>query len=160
MAVDMFLKLEGIEGESTDSKHRGEIDVQSFSWGLSQAGTTAGAGGATTGRPSVQGFHFVANTGIQSPPLLVAGATAQRFPRATLTVRKAGEQPLEFLKVSLEDVLVSSYQVGGTEGGDVPVDQFSLNFAKIRMSVARVAADGTVTGYVEGGYDVVANRKI
>ena len=160
MAVDMFLKLEGIEGASTDSKHRGEIDIQSFSWGLTQAGAMAGAGGTTAGKASVQDFHFVTNTGIQSPPLLVAGATAQRFPRAMLTVRKAGEQPLEFLKVSLEDVQVTSYQVGGSEIGEVPVDQFSLNFSKIRMSVARVAADGSIAGYVEGGYDVLANRRI
>lgn len=159
--ADMFLKLDGVDGESTDAKHKGEIEIQSFSWGLSQT-AAQGGGGGRAGKVSVQDFHFVANTGIQSPPLLMATATGEHFKKATLTVRKSGERPLEFLKVQLEDVLVSSYQVGGTDpGGDaVPTDQFSLNFQKIGMSVTRQGADGAAGKVVSGGYDVKANVKI
>ena len=160
--ADYFLKIDGIEGESTDSKHKGEIQIESFSWGLNREGATRGGGGGGAGKVAVQDFHFVAPTGVQSPPLLlVATATGEHFKKATLTVRKSGERQVEFLKISLEEVLVSSYQVGGTDAGDdgLPRDQFSLNFAKILMSVSRQSADGSSGVPVTGGYDVVANKK-
>lgn len=158
--ADYFLKIDGIDGESADSKHKGEIEINSFSWGLNQEGATRGGGGGA-GKVSVQDFHFVAATGVQSPPLLVATATGEHFKKAVLTVRKAGEKQVEFLKISLEDVLVSSYQVGGTDAGDdgLPRDQFSLNFAKIVMSVSTQRPDGSLGEAVTGGYDVVANKK-
>ena len=160
MAVDMFLKLDGIDGGSTDERHRGEIDIESFSWGVTQQTAVGPSGLAATGKASLQDVHFVARTGIQSPLLLVATATGQHFPKAVLTVRRAGEVPVEFLKVTVENVLVTSYQVGGSEVTDLPTDQFSLNFTKIVMAVARQAPDGTVRDYVQGGYDSVAGRKI
>ena len=160
MAIDMFLKIEGIEGESADDKHKGEIEIQSFSWGLSKP-PPGGPTGSTSGKVSVQDFHFVTTTGIQSPPLLVATATGKQFPSAVLTVRRSGTEQLEYLRFNLETVVVSSYQTGGADAGDsVPTDQFSLNFTKIKMAVARQAADGTVRGYVEGGFDVLASKAI
>ncbi|MEO7837270.1 MAG: type VI secretion system tube protein Hcp [Acidimicrobiales bacterium] len=159
--ADYFLKLDGIEGESTDETHKGEIQIESFSWGLSQSPGAGGGGGGSAGKVSIQDFHFVSRTGIQSPPLLVATATGEHFKKATLTVRKAGDRPVEFLKVSLEDVLVSSYQVGANDGDDaLPLDQFSLNFAKIVMSVGRQNADGSVGAVVSGGWDLGKNVKI
>lgn len=161
MAVDMFLKLDGIDGGSTDERHRGEIDIESFSWGVTQQTAVGPSGLAATGKASLQDFHFVSRTGIQSPPLLVATATGQQFPRAVLTLRKAGADQVEFLKVTVENVLVTSYQVGGSEASpDLPTDQFSLSFSKIVMAVARQSPDGTVRDYVQGGYDSVAGRKI
>ncbi len=161
--ADYFLKLDGIEGESVDEKHRGEIEVQSFSWGLSQTGgLSGGGGGGGAGKVSVQDFHFVAKTGIQSPPLFVATATGEHFKKATLTVRKSGERAVEYLKIRLEEILVSSYQVGGTDAGDdgLPNDQFSLSFSKIEMSVSQLNADGSPSKPVVGSYDVKANVKI
>lgn len=157
--ADMFLKLDGVDGESTDSKHRGEIEIESFSWGLNQTAAQGGGGGGA-GKVSVQDFHFVANTGIQSPPLLVATATGARFQKAMLTLRKPGERQPEYLKVQLEEVLVSSYQVGGSSGADGPIDQFSLSFQRIQVSVAQQRPDGAIGETVSGGYDLKANVKI
>jgi type VI secretion system secreted protein Hcp len=160
MAFDMFLKIDGIDGESADDKHRGEIEIQSFSWGLTKPPPGVTATGATSGKVSVQDFHFVTGTGIQSPPLLVATATGKQFGKAALTVRKSGAEQSDFLKMNLEQVVVSSYQTGGHDAGEAgPTDQFSLNFARIRMSVAQQNADGTLR-WVEGGFDVVANRAL
>ena len=161
-AVDYFLKLDGVNGDSADRDHKQEIEISSFSWGMSNSGTASHGGGGGAGKVSVQDFHFVTHTGVQSPSLLVATGTGQHFKKAVLTVRKAGEkQAVEFLKIRLTDVLVSSYQVGGThDGGDgVPMDQFSLNFSKIEMEVSQQSVDGT-TGKVVGGWDVAANKKV
>lgn len=157
-AVDYFLKLDGIEGESVDKSHKGWIEISSFSWGLSQESAGGHGGGGGTGKVSVQDFHFVANTGIQSPPLLVATGTGQHFKKAVLSVREAALKS-EHIKIELADVLVSSYQIGGNEGSE-PIDQFSLNFAKIEMAVRAQTVDGGQGAVVTGGWDVAANKKI
>ena len=136
-AVDYFLKIDGIDGESTDDQHKGEIDLQSWSWGESQpglvGGTSASGGGGGAGKVSVHDMHFRKTVDKATPTLMVSTATGQHYPSATLTVRKAGGQQMEYFKVKLTDVLISSYQAGGTQGS-VPTDSFSLNFAKIRTS--------------------------
>jgi type VI secretion system secreted protein Hcp len=134
MAFDAFLKIEGIEGESTDKIHPGEIEISSFSWGVENTATASGGGGGT-GKATPQDFHFNSSVSKASPSLMLACATGRHFQKATLTCRKAGTTSLaaEFIKIRLEDCLISSYDTGGTanidEGG--PTDQFSINFAKI-----------------------------
>jgi type VI secretion system secreted protein Hcp len=141
MAFDAFLKIEDsqgnilIRGESTDKGHPDEIEIDSFSWGVTQTGTAGGGGsGGGAGRAVSQDFHFSAPLTKASPNLMLACATGRHFPAALLTCRKAGgTSQVEFLKIKLTDVLVSSYTVGGSPNGDAPVpeDQFSLNFVKI-----------------------------
>ncbi len=113
MAVDMFLKITGIEGESTDAKHKGSIDIESFSWGATQQGTTGspGGGGAGAGKVQMQDFHFVMRSSKASPKLFQAVASGQHIKEAILTARKAGgKEQIEFLKIKFSDILVSSYQ--------------------------------------------------
>ncbi|MDP3001278.1 MAG: type VI secretion system tube protein Hcp, partial [Bryobacterales bacterium] len=109
MAVDYFLKIKGIEGESKDHKHANEIDLLSFSWGETQTGTHAGGGGGGGGKVSMQDFHFVMKTNKASPKLLLACATGDHIGEATLTCRKAGKDQQVFLKYKFSDLLVSSY---------------------------------------------------
>jgi type VI secretion system secreted protein Hcp len=134
MAFDAFLKIEGIQGESSDKTHPGEIEIESFSWGVSNTGSVVVGGGAGAGKAVSQDFHFATSLSKASPSLMLACATGRHFPTATLTCRKAGgSSQVEFLKIKLVEVLVSSYQTGGVADGDaaLPMDQFSLNFAKI-----------------------------
>jgi type VI secretion system secreted protein Hcp len=134
MAFDAFLKIEGIKGESTDKGHPDEIEIESFSWGVTNTGSASGGGGGGGGKAVAQDFHFTTGLSKASPNLMLACATGRHFPSATLTCRKAGgDKAVEFLKIKLSDCIVSSYQTGGTAEGDadVPTDQFSLNFAKI-----------------------------
>src|SRR5438874_12773374 len=127
-AVDYFLKVDGIEGESQDSKHKNEIDLESFSWGETQSGTHAAGGGGGAGKVSMQDFHFVMKVNKASPKVMLACASGQHIPKAILTCRKAGTDQQEFLKIEFDDVLVSSYQTGGSGHSDiVPTDQCSLN---------------------------------
>lgn len=132
MASDYLLEIDGIKGESQDDKHRGEIEILSFSWGVSNSAAFTGGGGSA-GKVSVQDFSFTTRVSRASPPLALACATGQHIKKATLTVRKAGQKPLEYMKVVLQDVLISSYQQGAGPSG-TPTDQFSINYSKIEFS--------------------------
>ena len=160
-AVDYFLKLEGIEGESQDNKHKNEIDIESWSWGETNVGDAAHRGGMGAGKVSMQDFHFVMRVNKSTPKLMEACATGQHYKEASLTCRKAGKDQQEYLKIKLSDYMVSSYQTGGSSGdGVVPVDQVSLNFSKIEFEYKEQKAAGTLGGAVKAGYDVKANKKV
>ena len=151
--VDYFLKITGVEGESTDGKHKGEIDVESWSYGA--------AGGGAAGKVAMQDFHFVMKVSKASPKIFQACATGEHLKDATLVARKAGKEQQEYLKIKLTDVLVSSYQEGGSGGTSiVPVDQVSFNFAKIEIEYKEQKPDGTLGGAVKGGYDSKENKAL
>jgi type VI secretion system secreted protein Hcp len=153
MADDYFLKIDGIDGESRDAKHKNEIEVLSWSWGESAPVGHPG-GGSAAGKVQVQDFHFTTRFSKASPPLLLACASGKELKSALLTARKAGDKGIEYLTFSLSDLLVSSYQTGGTEGVEVPMDSVSLNFAKIQVEYKELKADGTLGGSVKSGWDV------
>ena len=159
-AVDYFLKLEGIDGESADSKHKNEIDVESWSWGETQSGTFAAGGGGGAGKVSMQDFHFVMRVNKSSPKLMEACASGEHVKKAVLICRKAGKEQQEYLKITFSDCLVSSYNTGGSGGSDiVPVDQIALNFAKIEYEYKEQKADGTLGGAVKAGWNLKENKK-
>lgn len=160
-AVDYFLKVDAVEGESQDHKHKGEIDVESWSWGETNSGSHAVGGGGGAGKVSMQDFHFVMHVNKASPKLMLACATGQHIPKAVLTCRKAGKDQQEYLKVTFSDLLVSSYQTGGSGGSNVlPVDQISLNFSKLEFEYKEQKADGTLGGATKAGYDQKANKAV
>jgi len=158
VAVDYFLKVDGIAGESKDTKHKDEIELESFSWGATQAARTAGGGGA--GKVSMQDFHFVMRANKASPKLFLACASGQHVKSAVLTARKAGKDQQEFLIIKMTDVLVSSYQSGGGEAVDVPTDQLSFNFSKLEVQYRPQNPTGQLGTAVKAGWDVTANKAI
>ena len=137
-AVDYFLKIEGVDGESTDRGHRNEIDATGFSWGVSNP-TPVGGGGAGAGKVSVHDISITKSVDKSSSKLMVACATGKHFKSVVLTMRKSGRdgRGVEFLVITLEDVLVSSYQVSGDGGGTS--EKLELSFAGLTMKTA----DGT-----------------
>jgi type VI secretion system secreted protein Hcp len=154
-AVDYFLKIDGIEGESQDDKHEGEIDIESFSWGATQSGTIAVGGGGGAGKVSMQDFHFAMGVNKASPALFLACAQGDHIKNAILTCRKAGKEQQEFMKITMSDVLVSSFQTGGSGAGDVvPTDQISLNFAKIEVEYKEQDATGKLMGSTKKWFDL------
>lgn len=160
-AVDYFLKIEGIPGESADAKHKGEIDLQSFSWGATNSGSMAVGGGGGAGKVSMQDFHFVMKINKASPKLMLACATGEHIKKAVLICRKAGKDQQEYLKVTFGDILISSYQTGGSSGGDpIPMEQISLNFAKVEFEYKEQKPDGTLAGPIKAGYDLKSNKLI
>jgi type VI secretion system secreted protein Hcp len=160
MAVDIFLKIDGIKGESLDSKHKDEIEVLSYSFGENQTGTfSAGAGGGA-GKVSMQDFHFTMSVNKSSPNLFLACAAGQHIKEGLLTVRKAGGDQQEYLKIKLTDILVSSYQTGASHGSEVPLDQVSLNFTKIEHSYAPQNAKGQLEAALTAGWNLKENKKV
>lgn len=158
--VDYFLKIEGIPGESTDAKHKNEINVESWSWGETNAGTHAVGGGGGAGKVSMQDFHFVMRVNKSTPKLMLACASGEHIPKAVLVCRRAGKEQQEYMEITFSDILVSSYQTGGSAGDVVPVDQISLNFAKVEFSYKPQKADGGLDSPVKTGWDLKKNQKV
>lgn len=159
--VDYFLKIDGIEGESEDSKHKNEIQVESWSFGESQGGTMAFGGGGGAGKVQMQDFHFVMKVNKASPKLFLHCANGKHIPKAVLVCRKAGEKQQEFLKWTFSDLLVSSYQTSGSGMSDVvPTDQISLNFAKVEVEYKAQDKAGILGGPVKAGYDLKQNKEV
>jgi type VI secretion system secreted protein Hcp len=159
---DAFLKLDGIKGESADAKHKGEIDITSFSWGLSQTGSQATAGGGGAGKVAFQDISFIKKTDASSPLLMLNCANGTHIKEGNFVVRKAGGTQLEYLKLKLTDILVSSFKDHGSiSGGDIPTESLSLNFAKVEYSYQQQGADGKAQGGpILAGWDVKANQKV
>lgn len=143
-AVEYFLKIDGIDGESTDTAHQGEIDVLSWSWGVSNSASHSGAGGGGAGKVSVQDVMSVKTLDKSSPKLMLACARGQHIRDAVLVGRKGdGERGVEFLRIRLQDVLISSYSVDGSgESEELPMESMSLNFAAIEFEYVPVSEDG------------------
>ncbi|MES2355117.1 MAG: type VI secretion system tube protein Hcp [Pseudomonadota bacterium] len=160
MAVDMFLKLDDIKGESRDSKHAGEIDVLAWSWGMSQSGTTHTGGGGGAGKVSVQDISLTKYVDKSSPNLMLACCNGKHYKEALLTVRKAGEKPLEYVKITMKEVIVSSISTGGSGGEDRLVETVTFNFAEFKTEYTPQKADGTGDAAIEIAWNIAENVKV
>ncbi len=161
-AVDYFLKLDGINGESNDDSFKQNIELESWSWGESNSGGFAHGSGGGAGKVAMQDFHFVMLCNTASASLAQACANGTHIASAELNCRKAGDTPQVFLKIKMSDVMVSSFQTGGSSHGEiVPTDQISINFAKIEYAYGKQDAKGKVASLDQKfGYDLKANKKV
>lgn len=140
-AVDYFLKIEGVEGESAShDKHKGEIDIQSFSWGMSNPVTTSPTGGNRTSGPlGVKELTLAKRLDKTSPALALGVASGKVYPKVEINIVSSvdGVPREKYHTYKLEDVIISSYSVSGSNSGDaVPTEQLSLNFSKIEFGYA------------------------
>ncbi|WAK00359.1 Hcp family type VI secretion system effector [Methylobacter sp. YRD-M1] len=160
MAVDMFIKIGDLKGESRDKTHKDEIDVLAWSWGMSQSGTTHTGGGGGAGKVSVQDISFTKWVDKASAPLMMACCTGKHFDDATLVVRKAGDTPLEYIVIKLTEVIVTSVSTGGSGGEDRLTENVTLNFAKFEYAYQpqneKGAKDG---GVIEAKFNIAENVK-
>jgi type VI secretion system secreted protein Hcp len=160
MATDYFLKLEGINGESQDAKHKGEIQLETWNWGASNAASFGVGSGGGAGKVSMQDFHFTMPVNMASPKLMLACSTGEHIKTATLTARKAGGDQQEYFKITFSDVLVSSYNVSGHSADTLPSDSIGLAFSKIEYEYKPQKVDGTLDAATKVGYDIKANKKV
>jgi type VI secretion system secreted protein Hcp len=158
-AVDYWLKIDGIPGESQDGKHRDEIEVESWSWGVTNSGSGAPGGGGGAGKADFSDLGFTASVSKASPLLMLACAQGKHIKSAVLTARRTGGTEFEFLTVALEDVLVTSFQTGdGGEGDGGPLDSVALSFSKIDFEYRSMKPDGSVGESAKAGWDVNHKR--
>jgi len=158
MAVDVFLKIEGIEGESADSAHKAEIDVLSYSWGMSNSGTMSRGGGGGAGKADFNDFSFMMRQSKATPKLMTACATGEHIKAATLTCRKAGGEQQEFAIYKFTDLLISSYQTSASS--EEPTDAISFNYSKVEMEYKEQDEKGGLKGGIKFGYDLKKNVKV
>ena len=158
MAVAMFLKIEGIDGESEDSNHSGEIDVLSWSWGATQSGTTHSGTGGGSGKVSMGDLTVNKKVDKATPNLWKECCTGKHIPKATLSCRKAGGESLLYYKVELTDVMISAIQNGATAEDDRPTEMVSLNFAEFAVEYTPQDAAGAGKGAIAGGFKVAKNE--
>jgi len=159
MAVDMFLKLGDIKGESVDDKHKDEIDVLSWSWGMSQSSTTHMGGGGGAGKVAVSDLHITKYTDSASPNLMLSCCTGKHYDEATLVIRKAGDKPLEYLKIKMSEVLISSVQWAGSGADDRLTESVTLNFGKVNQVYTPQKADGSGGAAIEATFNIAHNVK-
>ena len=143
MAVDMFIKIDGVDGESRDSVHAAEIDVLAWSWGMSQSGTTHTGSGGGAGKVSVQDLSFTKYVDKASPLLMLFCSNGKHVATATLVVRKAGTSPLEYMTIVMTDILISSVSTGGSGGEDRLTENVTLNFAEVAYTYVVQKPDGS-----------------
>ena len=159
MVVDMFIKIGDLKGESKDKDHGEEIDVLAWSWGLSNSGSAHVGGGAGAGKVNVQDLSFTKWMDKATPVLMKATCDGKHYSEATLVVRKAGESPVEYLKIKLEEVLITSLSTGGSGGEDRLTENVTLNFAKVSVDYTPQDDKGAAGTAIPFAWDIAANSK-
>ena len=158
MASDIFAKIGDIKGESADDKHKDEIEVLSFSWGVANTATIgAGGGGAGAGRATFHDLSFTHTIDKASPRLLQACATGSHLPEATITHRKAGKGQQEFLVIKMNDIIITGVSLGDSGGGGTS-ENVTLAFAKIDLEYRPQRPDGSLDPGVHFKFDIKANK--
>jgi type VI secretion system secreted protein Hcp len=157
VASDIFAKIGDIKGESLDSKHKGEIEVLSWSWGLANSGAVGHGGGGGAGKATFHDLSFTHKIDKASPLLMKGCATGQHLKEATITHRKAGKGQQEFLIIKMNDVIVTSVTSGDSE--NTHLESVSLAFAKIDLEYRPQKADGSLDAGVHFKYDLKAQKE-
>lgn len=160
MAADTFARIGDIQGESLDAKHKGEIEVQAWSWGVSQSSTIVSApgGGAGAGKATFPDFQFTHSVDKASPSLLKACAIGQHIPDATITIRKAGAGQQEYLIIKMTDVIITTVQPTSPEGSSTLVEHVGIQFAKVDLEYKPQKPDGSLDAGVHFAFDIKNNR--
>lgn len=157
MAFDSFLKLGDIKGEARDKTYKDWIDVLSWSWGMTQSGTMAMGGGGGSGKVNVQDLTATKYVDTSSTNLMLKCMNGKHYPEAKLIVRKAGENPVEYMKITMTDVLISSVQSGGSGSEDRVTETVSLNFAKVKVEYTPQEATGAPAATMQMEWDIEQN---
>ncbi len=162
MAVDMFIKIGDIKGESQDSAHKDEIDVLAWTWGMSQSGSMHMGSGGGAGKVNVQDLSITKYVDKSSPNLMMACSSGKHYPEAKLVIRKAGgESQVEYMIITLKEVLISSLSTGGTNHDDRLTENVTLNFAQVLVDYQPQKADGSKDGGpVKYGWNIRQNVKL
>ena len=160
MAMDMFIKIDTLKGESVDAKHTGEIDVLAWSWGMSNSGSTHQGSGSGAGKVNVQDISFTKYIDKSSPDLMLAACNGKHYAKAVLVVRKSGEKPLEYLTLTMKDVLVTSLSTGGSGGEDRLTENVTLNFGQFNIDYVEQTKTGGAGEKPSAGWNIATNEKV
>jgi type VI secretion system secreted protein Hcp len=159
MAMSIFARIGTIKGESQDAKHKDEIDVLSWSWGVSQSGIAGHGGGGGAGKASFHDFNFTHHVDKASPLVMKACATGQHISDATITVRKAGKGQQEYLIIKMTDILVTSVSTSVSAEEGATIESVVLAFAKVDLEYKPQKPDGSLDVGLHFKYDLKAQKE-
>jgi type VI secretion system secreted protein Hcp len=159
MAVSIFARIGTIRGESQDAKHKDEIEVLSWSWGLANSGTIAHGGGGGAGKASFHDLSLTHHVDKASPLLMKACATGEHIKDATVIVRKAGKGQQEYLVITMTDVIVTSVSTSVSAEGEATIEGVTLAFAKVDLEYKPQKPDGSPDAGLHFKYDIKANKE-
>jgi len=154
----LFLKIDGIPGESLHDKHKAEIEIDSFSWGASHESSAGSGTGSSAGRCHFQSLHLTAKMDKAYPELMALVCSGDHKPTALLTGIKMGKTVQEYLKIELKEVFCTSASVGGSDGQQVVVN-YSFDANKVKWQYAPQKADGSLDSYVTKTWDLKSNKE-
>ncbi len=161
MSQDIFLKIDGIDGESEDSAHKNEIEVSSWNWKVYQDSNMHAGSGGGSGKATVQDLEFLHYVDKASPNLLKYCLTGKHIPNVLLTVRKAGGSPVEYLKITMEDVIVTMVAPFGQSDDDIRIKEtVRLSFSRVKQEYSVQNAQGGNAGAVTANYDIKGNKEL
>jgi len=159
MAVDMFMKIDTVDGEAQDSKHKKQIDVLHWSWGINNTGSAHNGSGAGAGKVNVHDLTFTKWVDTATPALALACCSGKHFKDATLIIRKAGDKPLEYIKIKMETVMITSVATGGSGGQDRLQENVALNFAKVSLDYVPQNDKGAAGTPIPMSWDIASNER-
>lgn len=160
MSTFAFIKIGDLKGESVDSQHADWIDVLSWSWGMSNAGSGHLGTGSGTGRGTVQDFHFTKTVDVSSTELARCLLIGKHFPKATFELCKSsGDKSLIYFKVEFEQIFVTSLNFGGAGEGGSFTESVSFNFRKYKATYKQQTASGSGGASPSYGWDVSKNQE-
>jgi len=159
MATDYFLKLGDIKGESEDSTYKGWIEVLAWSWGMSQSGTMHTGTGGGIGKVSVQDFSITKYVDKSTPNIMQKCCTGKHYPEAEFIARKAGDKPLDYVKLKMYEVIVTSANTGGSAQGEAVTENITLNFAKYKYTYTPQSESGSGSGAIDQTFDIRKNTE-
>jgi type VI secretion system secreted protein Hcp len=161
MAIDAFLQFDpAVKGESVAKGMEGQIDILAWSWGMSQSGTTHMGTGGGAGKVAIQDLSFTKYVDSSSPNLLAKCCTGEHFTTATLTIRKPGKTPLDYLIIVFTDLIISSVSVGGSGGEERLTENITINFSKFEHKYRKQKTDGSGDSWIPAGYDIAKNAEV
>jgi type VI secretion system secreted protein Hcp len=156
----MFLKLDGITGESLDSVHSGEIQVVAWSWGVHQSGAAAFGSGSGAGKVDFQDMVITKPVDLSTPTLWLKCCNGAGIATGLLTVRKAGGTPLEYLKIAMGNLIVSHCSTAGSGSDDVQHETVGLHFQNFKLTYTKQDEGGAAAGDASGGWDISKNSPV
>ena len=161
MASDYYLQLDGIKGESADSRHSAWIECTSISWNIHQpkSATASTAGGHTAERAELSEITIHKLVDLASPVLAQTCACGKTIPKAKLEMMRAdgNGEPIKYFEVELENVLIA-HIAPSFDGGDVPGESLGLKFSKVKWKYTQQKIGGGTSGNTAGGWDLASNR--
>ncbi len=156
--TDFFLKIDGVDGKSQDDKHKNEIHIKSFLMAASNAGSGGSNQGSGVGKARIHDIHVTKELDKSSPNIFLNCLTGKHHPKATITARKAGEKPHEYLKITMEEVFITGYHLSARGSGKTPTENFALNFATVEQEYKGQNADGSAGAANKKKFDLKKHK--